>query len=104
MSNLKIQPNYRENAKDALGNEITVGCYVLYNYLDRGTLFKVAFVTGFTKDRVRVCKDNYNILKISIMDENKLVVVSKDLLVNQNLSKYKEIEELLMMPKKLEML
>lgn len=104
--NLKAK-NYRESAIDFLGNKFEIGDYVILKDAYYNNLV-VAIVFGFTKQKVRIAyltgRAPIPYLSMRIVEEEYLCSIDRDKISKEDLSIFKEIEEVITLPKKMNIL
>jgi phosphate starvation-inducible protein PhoH len=105
MKHLKLDINERDFAYDALKNKIQIGDYVIYSVGVDNAGINLGLVTGFSKERVRVYRKHlYQKYIITEILDNYLVKMDKHQYTNIDIRPFKEMENILMLSKKMEML
>lgn len=95
-------PNAREYSVDTLGNKVNIGDYVLFNNADRGTNFKIGIVHGFTKKTTRIFSEGYP--TYSTKENPNMVKIRKEDIPKERLEQFKDFEDILLLPKKMDMI
>jgi hypothetical protein len=100
--------NLRKFAKDYLGNKITLGSYITYNdgHYKGKTKLNLGLVCGFTKVGVRIITkathiNNYDII---IQHDDKTILTPNVLISEEMLKDFRDVENELFLPQKLNML